>query len=104
VYIETPAAKMVLHGTDVYLTVDRESGVTVLYVVEGNVKVTGAGRTVRLTSGQWTSVDPGEPPRPAEPFDAVTASLSPAAGGPAFHAAVEDPFFNLRDPRLELPK
>jgi len=105
VYIETKAAKMVLHGTDVYLTVDRESGVTVLYVAEGDVEVTGAaGRTVRVTSGQWTSVAPGEPPRPAEPFDAATASLSPVAGGPAFHAAVEDPFFDLRNPRLDLPR
>ena len=102
VHIETRAAKIVLYGTDVYLTVDRESGATILYVAEGSAEVTGAGRTVRVADGQWTSVDPGEPPTPPAPF----GPAGPAAGGPAFHAdqLVEDFFFDLRNPRLNLPK
>jgi hypothetical protein len=108
VHMETPAGKVDLYGTDVYIMVDRASGATAVYVAEGAAELTSAGGTVRVEEGSWTSMTAGAPPLQPIPLDPSVWALSPEAGGPAFRLGpdllIGDPLLDLRDPRLELPK
>lgn len=63
--IQTPAATVVVHGTEFSVIVD-DDGVTEVKVLEGTVEVGAMGVTVTLNAGQSTTVFPGDQPATPE--------------------------------------
>jgi hypothetical protein len=59
--IRTPAARVVVRGTEFTVIVD-EQGATEVLVAEGIVEVIAMGTTVSLTAGESTMVIPGQEP------------------------------------------
>jgi hypothetical protein len=70
--IETPAADVVVRGTEFDTAVEPD-GATSVAVVEGIVEVVAQGNTVAVEAGQEVAIEPGEPPpAPVQPTSTPT--------------------------------
>lgn len=79
--IRTPAARVVVRGTEFTVIVD-ELGVTDVFVAEGVVEVIAMGITVSLNAGEATTVIPGQEPDPPATRTSPPTTIPTAADTP----------------------
>jgi hypothetical protein len=105
VVVQTPGRPVLLQGTGVFMSVERD-GLTTVIVLEGKVEIEagrknpGVEKPVTVQSGFWTTFQPGQAAVEPMPFD-------PWAGERLGLAAPElptPPLLDLASPRLDLPK
>jgi hypothetical protein len=107
VQIDTPNAHIDVHGSDIYVWFDPETGITRVYVQEGRADVRArnarveSSSTVHAAAGEMTEVkDGGGPPTPPRRLPGRLPEVFPMTGDLLF----QDPFLDLKNPGLDLPK
>jgi hypothetical protein len=98
-------ARLIAHGTGLYVQVSPVDGSTFVYVLEGVVTVESlpGGGSVTVRKGEQTRVAVGHAPTQPAPLDTGPEGR-PDLKSPGEGWLFDPPLVDLNDPRLDLPK